>query len=75
METATTEPVATEDFSDTRRRDVSFDEHREFRTVAVVDVLPHNRIRIEELGELSDHNLIQYQLIAAGEPGGVACDR
>jgi hypothetical protein len=49
------------------RRDLSFDEHRGFWTWAVVEVLRHTAIRIEELTELSHHSLIQYRLPATGE--------
>ena len=50
-----------------RRRDLSFEEHRGFWTWAVVEVLRHTGIRIEELTELSHHSLIQYRLPATGE--------
>src|SRR4029079_13015203 len=43
------------------------DEHRGFWAWAVVEVLRHTGIRIEELTELSHHSLIQYRLPGAGE--------
>jgi len=48
-------------------RDLSFEEHRGFWTWAVVEVLRHTGIRIEELTELSHHSLIQYRLPTSGE--------
>ena len=50
-----------------KRRDLTFEEHRAFWTWAVVEVLRHTGIRIEELTELSHHSLIQYRLPATGE--------
>ncbi len=50
-----------------QRRDLSFEEHRGFWSWAVVEVLRHTGIRIEELTELSHHSLIQYRLPATGE--------
>ncbi|HUH69549.1 MAG TPA: site-specific integrase, partial [Mycobacterium sp.] len=38
-----------------------------FWTWAVVEVLRHTGIRIEELTELSHHSLIQYRLPTTGE--------
>ena len=49
------------------RRDLSFEEHRGFWTWAVVEVLRHTGIRIEELTELTHHSLIQYRLPSTGE--------
>lgn len=45
-----------------KRVDLMFEEHRGFWTWAMVEVLRHTGIRIEELSELSHHSLIQYQL-------------
>lgn len=50
-----------------RRIDLMFEEHRGFWTWAMVEVLRHTGIRIEELSELSHHSLIQYQLPDTGE--------
>src|SRR5262249_20287393 len=47
-------------------RDLTFEEHRGFWTWAMIEVLRHTGIRIEELTELS-HSLIQYRLPATGE--------
>jgi len=67
MRTATTGRVWAEDPDTGVRRDLSFDEHRGFWTWAMVQVLRHTGIRIEELTELSHHSLIQYRLPATGE--------
>ena len=50
-----------------KRRDLTFEEHRGFWTWAMIEVLRHTGIRIEELTELSHHSLIQYRLPATGE--------
>jgi hypothetical protein len=50
-----------------RRRDLTFEEHRGFWTWAMIEVLRHTGIRIEELTELSHHSLIQYRLPGSGE--------
>jgi len=50
-----------------RRRDLTLEEHRAFWTWAIVEILRHTGIRLEELTELSHHSLVQYRLPAAGE--------
>lgn len=67
MKTQTTGRVWAEDPDTGRRRDLSFEEHRGFWTWAMVEVLRHTGIRIEELTELSHHSLIQYRLPASGQ--------
>ncbi|MDV8129321.1 MULTISPECIES: tyrosine-type recombinase/integrase [Rhodococcus] len=67
MKTETTGRIWAEDPESGPRRDLSFEEHRGFWTWAVVEVLRHTGIRIEELTELSHHSLIQYRLPATGE--------
>jgi len=67
MRTQTTGRLWAEDPDTGRRRDLSFEEHRGFWTWAVVEVLRHTGIRIEELTELSHHSLIQYRLPTTGE--------
>ena len=67
LKTQTTGRVWAEDPDTGRRRDLSFEEHRGFWTWALVEVLRHTGIRIEELTELSHHSLIQYRLPATGE--------
>jgi hypothetical protein len=67
MKTPTTGRIWAEDPHSGRRRDLTFDEHRGFWTWAMVEVLRHTGIRIEELTELSHHSLIQYRLPATGE--------
>jgi hypothetical protein len=67
MKTTTTGRIWAEDPQGGKRRDLTYEEHRGFWTWAVVEVLRHTGIRIEELGELSHHALIQYRLPATGE--------
>jgi hypothetical protein len=67
MKTETTGRVWAEDPDSGHRRDLTFAEHRGFWTWAMVEVLRHTGIRIEELTELSHHSLIQYLLPATGE--------
>jgi Phage integrase family len=67
MKTKTTGRIWAEDPDTGQRRDLSFEEHRGFWTWAMVEVLRHTGIRIEELTELSHHSLIQYRLPATGE--------
>jgi hypothetical protein len=67
MSTGTTGRVWAEHPDSGRRRDLSFDEHRGFWTWAMVEVLRHTGIRIEELTELSHHSLIQYRLPDTGQ--------
>ena len=50
-----------------RRRDLTLAEHRAFWSWAVVEVLRHTGIRVEELTELSHHSLVQYRLPGTGE--------
>jgi Phage integrase family len=67
MKTETTGRVWAEHPDTAQRRDLTFEEHRGFWTWAMVEVLRHTGIRIEELTELSHHSLIQYRLPATGE--------
>jgi len=67
LKTQTTGRVWAEHPDTGARRDLSFEEHRGFWTWAVVEVLRHTGIRIEELTELSHHSLIQYRLPTTGE--------
>ena len=50
-----------------KRRDLSLEEHRAFWSWAIVEVLRHTGIRVEELTELSHHSLVQYRLPGTGE--------
>ena len=50
-----------------KRRDLSLEEHRAFWSWAVLEVLRHTGIRVEELTELSHHSLVQYRLPDTGE--------
>jgi hypothetical protein len=56
-----------DDLGSGQRRDLTLEEHRGFWAWAVVEVLRHTGIRIEELSELSHHSLIQYRLPGTGE--------
>jgi hypothetical protein len=67
MKTETTGRIWAEDPATGKRRDLTFEEHRGFWCWAMVEVLRHTGIRIEELTELSHHSLIQYRLPATGE--------
>ncbi len=67
MRTKTTGRIWAEDPASGRRRDLTFEEHRAFWTWAMVEVLRHTGMRIEELTELSHHSLIQYRLPGSGE--------
>ncbi len=67
MKTAAGGRLWVEDPAGGRRRDAGFEEHRGFWTWAMVEVLRHTGIRIEELTELSHHSLIQYRLPDTGE--------
>jgi len=67
MSTQTTGRVWAEPADGGRRRDLTFEQHRGFWTWAMVEVLRHTGVRIEELTELSHHSLIQYRLPDSGQ--------
>jgi integrase len=67
MKTETTGRIWAEDPATGKRRDLTFEEHRGFWCWAMVEVVRHTGIRIEELTELSHHSLIQYRLPASRE--------
>ena len=67
MKTETTGRTWADDPVTGRRRDLTFEEHRGFWCWALVEVLRHTGIWIEELTELSHHSLIQYRLPGTGE--------
>jgi hypothetical protein len=50
-----------------RRRDMIREEDGAFWGWAAIEVLRHTGIRIEELGELSHHSLVQYRLPSTGQ--------
>lgn len=67
---ATKNPAAklwAEDVETGQRQDLSLAEYRAFWAWAVVEVLRHTGIRVEELTELSHHSLVQYRLPDSGE--------
>jgi len=67
MRTKTTGRIWAKEADAGQRRDLTFEEHRAFWTWAMVEVLRHTGLRIEELSELSHHSLIQYRLPTSGE--------
>lgn len=67
MKTETSGRIWAEDPATGKARDLTFEEHRGFWCWAMVEVLRHTGLRIEELTELSHHSLIQYQLPATAE--------
>lgn len=67
MTTQTSGRVWAQPVDDATRIDLTFVEHRGFWTWAMVEVLRHTGIRIEELTELTHHSLIQYRLPSNGE--------
>ncbi|MGW4720837.1 site-specific integrase, partial [Nocardia sp. NPDC004260] len=50
-----------------KRRNLALEEEHAFWTFAVVEVLRHTGIRVEELLEISHHSLVQYRLPTTGE--------
>jgi integrase len=64
---AATARVWSDDPQAGKRRDLSLEEHRAFWSWAVLEVLRHTGIRVEELTELSHHSLVQYRLPDTGE--------
>lgn len=67
MKTETTGRIWAEHPDTGHRHDLTFEEHRGFWTWAMVEVLRHTGVRIEELTELSHHSLIQYRLPDTGQ--------
>lgn len=66
MSTSTTGRVWAEDPSTGQRRDLGFEEHRGFWTWAMVEVLRHTGIRIEELTELSHLEFRSLRTVRVG---------
>ncbi len=54
--------VWAEDPDTAKRRDLTLEEHWAFWAWAAIEVLRHTGIRVEELGELSHHDMIEYRL-------------
>ena len=67
MKTKTAGRIWAEEPDGGQRRDLTFEEHRAFWTWAMVEVLRHSGLRIEELTELSHHSLVQYRLPQSAE--------
>ena len=61
------ERIWVRDLSTGRRRDLTREEDHAFWAWALVEVLRATGIRIEELGELNHHSLVEYQLPTTGE--------
>lgn len=53
--------------SGAKRRNLAFEEHQAFWGWALVEVLRHTGIRIEELTEVTHHSITQYRLPTTGE--------
>ncbi|MGH3182211.1 MAG: tyrosine-type recombinase/integrase, partial [Streptosporangiaceae bacterium] len=51
-----------------RRRNLTAEDEHAFWAWAIIEILRHAGIRIEELTELSHHSLIRYQLPGTAEP-------
>ena len=51
-----------------KRRNLTEEEEHAFWAWAIIEMLRHSGIRIEELTELSHHSLIRYQAPGTGEP-------
>jgi hypothetical protein len=45
-----------------KRRDLTLEEHRAFWAWAAIEVLRHTGVRVEELGQLCHHDMIEYRL-------------
>ena len=59
--------VWAEDPETARRRDLTLEEHWTFWAWASVEVLRHTGVRVEELCQLSHHDMIEYRLPGSGE--------
>lgn len=59
--------VWAEDAETAIRRDLTLEEHRAFWAWAAIEVLRHTGVRVEELGALSHHDMIEYRLPDGGE--------
>ncbi len=49
------------------RRDLTYEEERAFWAWAIVEVLRHTGIRVEEMAELTHHSFVAYTLPSTGE--------
>jgi len=59
--------VWAEDPETARRRDLTVEEHWAFWAWAAIEVLRHSGVRVEELTQLSHHDMIEYRLPGSGE--------
>jgi integrase len=59
--------VWADDPSTGKRRNLTLEEHRAFWSWAAIEVLRHTGIRVEELGQLCHHDMIEYRLPESGE--------
>jgi integrase len=55
------------DLATGKRRDLTYEEERAFWAWAIVEVLRHTGIRVEELAELTHHSFVAYTLPSTGE--------
>lgn len=59
--------VWAEDPETAKRRDLTLEEHSAFWAWASIEVLRHSGVRVEELTQLSHHDMIEYRLPHSGE--------
>lgn len=59
--------VYTTDLATGARRDLTYEEERAFWSWAIVEVLRHTGIRVEEMTELTHHSFVAYTLPSTGE--------
>ena len=59
--------VWAEDPETAKRRDLTLEEHWAFWAWASIEVLRHTGVRVEELCQLSHHDMIEYRLPESGE--------
>lgn len=50
-----------------KRRDLTLEEHRAFWAWAAIEVLRHTGVRVEELGQLCHHDMIEYRMADSRE--------
>ena len=59
--------VYSTDLATGKRRDLTYEEERAFWAWAIVEVLRHTGIRVEEMAELTHHSFVAYTLPSTGE--------
>jgi hypothetical protein len=61
------ERVYATDLATGKRRDLTYEEERAFWAWAILEVLRHTGIRVEEMEELTHHSFVAYTLPSTGE--------